>query len=61
MPPLLVLFVDDDSDESYLFNEALEQTGFEVDLNRATNGNDLMSTLSQEPLPDLVILDINMP
>lgn len=62
MPPIKVLFVDDDSDESYLFNEALEQAGLHIFLTRASNGNHLISSLlSAESLPDLVIMDINMP
>lgn len=62
MPLLKVLFVDDDSDESYLFNEALEQAGLNIYLTRANDGNGLIASLvSNEALPDLVIMDINMP
>lgn len=62
MMSLNVLFVDDDSDESYLFNEALEQAGLTITLNRATNGNNLISYLhTNQTIPDLVIMDINMP
>jgi len=61
-PDLLhVLFVDDDSDESYLFNEALEQAGLNIKLSRAKDGNDLLSFLKTEPLPDIVFIDLNMP
>jgi CheY-like chemotaxis protein len=59
--PLRVLFVDDDTDESYLFNEALEHAGLFIELSRAKNGNDLLSYLNNEPLPDLVFIDLNMP
>ena len=60
---LHVLFVDDDSDEAYLFNEAIEQLGFPVEISKAQDGNDLMRVLSsgKEPLPDLLFLDLNMP
>lgn len=62
MPSINVLFVDDDSDESYLFNEALEQAGLNIYLTRANNGNHLISLLvSGEATPDLVIMDLNMP
>jgi CheY-like chemotaxis protein len=61
MPAQHVLFVDDDSDESYLFNEALEQSGLSVKLSRANDGNGLLCFLKNNPLPDLVIIDINMP
>ena len=60
--PLRVLFVDDDTDESYLFNEALEHAGLDIELSRAKNGNDLLTFLHNEPLlPDLVFIDLNMP
>ena len=59
--PLNVLFVDDDSDESYLFNEALEHAGLSVILTNASNGNHFAEILSSEELPDLVFLDVNMP
>lgn len=60
--PLRVLFVDDDTDESYLFNEALEHAGLDIELSRAKNGNDLLTFLNNEPLlPDLVFIDLNMP
>src|SRR3954454_17898792 len=61
MPGLNVLLVDDDSDESYLFNEALEHAGLNIFLSRANNGNDLIDYLLNEARPDLVFIDINMP
>jgi CheY-like chemotaxis protein len=59
--PIHILFADDDSDETYLFNEALEHCHLEVLLSFANNGNSLLSLLKNAPLPDLVIIDINMP
>lgn len=61
MPHLHILFVDDDSDESYLFNEALEQSGAKISLSKANDGNQLITALLYKPLPHLVIMDINMP
>lgn len=61
MPPLHILFADDDSDETYLFNEALEHSGLDVILSYANDGNSLLSFLKNKPLPDVVIIDINMP
>jgi CheY-like chemotaxis protein len=58
---LHLLFVDDDSDESYLFNEALEQAGLDINLSKAKDGNDLLQFLRNNPLPDLVMIDLNMP
>ncbi len=58
-----VLFVDDDSDEAYLFNEAIEQLGLPVTISKAKDGNDLMRILLSDdlPFPDMVFLDLNMP
>jgi len=61
LPPLHILFADDDSDESYLFNEALEHSGLDVKLSYANDGNSLLSFLQDNQLPDVVIIDINMP
>lgn len=62
-PPkaLHILFVDDDSDESYLFNEALEHIGLTVNLSRAIDGNDLLKFLKHNTPPDLIFMDLNMP
>jgi len=60
-PSLHVLFVDDDSDESYLFNEALEHSGLNIQMSKAKDGNDLLSYLRSQPLPDIVFIDLNMP
>lgn len=61
MPPLHILFADDDSDETYLFNEALEHSGLDVVVSYANDGNSLLSCLKSKPLPDVVVIDINMP
>jgi CheY-like chemotaxis protein len=61
LPPLHILFADDDSDETYLFNEALEHSGLNVKLSYANDGNSLLTFLQKDTLPDVVIIDINMP
>lgn len=61
MSNLNVLLVDDDSEETYLFKEALEHADLNITLFRANDGNDLMAFLLNEPAPDLVFIDINMP
>lgn len=58
---LNVLFVDDDTDESYLFNEALEQSELPIKLARAHDGNQLIKALENSHLPDVILMDINMP
>lgn len=60
MPQLHVLFVDDDPDEFYLFNEAIEHGGLDVKLTHLQSSNRLFELL-EESKPDLVFMDINMP
>lgn len=61
MQPIRILFVDDDADETYLFNEALDHSGISVELTHINNGNKLLKHLAERPLPDMVFIDINMP
>lgn len=62
-----VLLVDDDPDDQYLTQRALKATGLDLDLNIAENGRDMLTLLqkniSSSPslLPDLILLDLNMP
>jgi CheY-like chemotaxis protein len=58
---LNVLFVDDDADEFYLFNEAIEQSQHQVRMNRAKDGNDLLQILNDGYQPDVIFMDLNMP
>lgn len=58
---LKVLFVDDDADEFYLFNEAIEQSEQQVKMTRAKDGNDLMKILTTGDPPDVIFMDLNMP
>jgi len=58
---LKVLFVDDDADEFYLFNEAIEQAEQQVKMTRAKDGNDLMTLLASGDHPDVIFMDLNMP
>jgi CheY-like chemotaxis protein len=56
-----VLFVDDDADEFYLFNEAIEQSLQQVKMDRAKDGNDLFKILGKGDYPDIILMDLNMP
>ena len=58
---LNIVLVDDDADELYLFNEALEHSGLHFNLTNALNGNQLNEYLLNSLSPDLIFLDINMP
>lgn len=68
--PLVLLIADDDEDDRLLIQEALGEAGFEVEMTFCTNGEELLThltTLTESPhltssmLPDLVLLDLNMP
>lgn len=61
-----VLLVDDDPDDQYLTQRALKATGFNIEIGMVENGKELMDFLrlnSSKPelLPDLILLDLNMP
>lgn len=65
-PSKKVLLVDDDPDDQYLTQRALKATGLNVELSMVENGRELMELLNQnaakpELLPDLILLDLNMP
>lgn len=57
-----ILLVDDDSDDQLLFQEALEDAGSHVLCVVADNGIDALQKLnSLQHLPDIIIMDVNMP
>ena len=60
--PLHILLADDDNDDTFLFQEALEQIPIYTRLDIAENGIELMQTLKSYPIaPDIIFLDMNMP
>ena len=67
--PCRVLLIEDDPDDVYLFERALDQVkagiGREVVLDRAGDGLDAAYQVSVDDLmnrlPDVVVLDLNMP
>jgi CheY-like chemotaxis protein len=54
-----ILFVDDDRDVVESFGEILRAKGHDV--RTATNGQEGLSMLRAAPLPDVVVLDVDMP
>jgi len=54
-----IVIADDDPDDRDLFTEAAAGTGARVKSVR--NGAELMRTLRDESIPDLLFLDLNMP
>jgi CheY-like chemotaxis protein len=56
-----ILFVDDDSDDQYLFRTALESVDKTINLQIADSGDDAFEILNHKVLPDVIVLDLNMP
>jgi CheY-like chemotaxis protein len=60
-----ILFVDDDEDDrSLLRNELIEKAGAQLEVIEVGNGAEAiqyLSSLKQERMPCLIILDLNMP
>ena len=64
-PKNLVVYADDDSDDIELVRDAFKQFAANVDLTTFSDGSQALSylrnTTDADPLPCLIILDINMP
>jgi CheY-like chemotaxis protein len=59
---MTILYVDDDVDDRDIFRDAVKSIDERIVCFTANNGLDALSFLdSQTQLPDVVILDINMP
>ena len=63
MQMLNILIADDDMDDRFLFGIALKEVSVPTKLSTVTNGQQLMDFLcaKAQRLPDVVILDLNMP
>jgi CheY-like chemotaxis protein len=63
MRKIRILLADDDKEDRSFFNEAIKQTGLDIDLVTVSNGQELLSYLQKRDviLPDLIFLDLNMP
>ena len=60
--PLPIILADDDQDDTFLFQEALEQIPLETGLAVAENGVELLQILKDaDNKPDIIFLDMNMP
>ncbi len=60
--PLRILLADDDHDDAFLFQEALEQVPVKSQLSVAENGFELLQILRElSGKPDIIFLDMNMP
>jgi CheY-like chemotaxis protein len=61
--PFNVLLAEDDKDDSFFFDKALQEISISTKLTTVYDGEELMMYLSEnmEQLPDVLFLDINMP
>jgi chemotaxis family two-component system response regulator Rcp1 len=65
--PLEVLLVEDDEDDVRLTREALRDSKVIVNMTVASDGEDALRRLRREgphsgtPLPDLILMDLNLP
>ena len=61
-----VIITDDDEDDFFLIKEAVSDLNLNFELKHLSNGQLLIEYLSElqknhRPLPDMIVLDINMP
>lgn len=67
-PPFIILMADDDNDDRMLAQDALKESGTQATLEFVGDGVELLDYLqkavrreSQTGIPDLLLLDLNMP
>lgn len=61
--PLNILLADDDMDDCFFFEKALEEISIATHLTQVQDGEQLMNYLNEnsEHLPDILFLDLSMP
>jgi two-component system response regulator len=63
--PFTILLADDDEDDILLTQDAMAEAGIEHALDVVKDGEALLSLLQErkgrEPLPNIILLDLNMP
>ncbi|SDE46040.1 Response regulator receiver domain-containing protein [Pricia antarctica] len=61
--PFNIALADDDADDRMFFGEALQELALQVKLSLFKNGQELMDFLNlpKITLPNLIVLDLNMP
>ena len=59
---LNILFVEDDAIEVMMFNRVIQKIGINHKLIEANNGENALKILNaKEIIPDIILLDLNMP
>ncbi len=59
--PKSILLVEDDPDDIELFRIALTETNPDYQLTIVKNGNSLVNILNEIKIPDIIVLDVNLP
>lgn len=68
--PVIILLAEDDPDDQYLINEALEENQLNTRMYVVDDGEELLDYLNRRgkyqdslkwPMPNLILLDLNMP
>jgi CheY-like chemotaxis protein len=59
--PRFIFLADDDDDDRFLFQEALNEITMPTQLSSVRDGEQLMEFLATNSLPDILFLDLNMP
>lgn len=56
-----IVLADDDPDDIQLFQEAIINTCPNINLRITPNGVQLLKAIVEDPRPDVILLDLNMP
>lgn len=56
-----LIIADDDSDDQALLKETIDDHEFAPAVKTVFDGSQLMRSIANGPLPDLILLDLNMP
>ncbi len=56
-----IMLADDDRDDIELFQSAVKECSLNIKVSTAKNGQMLIELLEKEPVPDFIVLDLNMP
>lgn len=60
--PIKILLIEDDADDIDLLEEALKSNDISYQLSSIKEGDKVVAYLgSQEPVPDIIVLDFNLP
>jgi PAS domain S-box-containing protein len=56
-----IFIAEDDRDDFLMLEEAIGNILPETNITRSRNGKELLQTIDEQPTPDLIFLDLNMP